>query len=407
MKQHYITISAICWILLLLTSAMWNIWQLRHAHQAQHLKVARSFFGLVVTIREWNAQLGGVYAPITPHLQPNPYLDTTNRELYPPDGPVLTKVNPAYMTRLLAALAAEKQDVRFRISSLQPVNPSNQATAWERQALLAFEQQAQEFYTWDQQAQTFTYMAPLIAEASCLTCHAQYGSQLNEIRGGISVSFSTPPVNLNPILFSHSLIMLVGLVAMHIVGQQLLHAFAELEARSQLDGLTQVFNRGYFDAHLKHEFKRAQRHNRPFSVILGDVDNFKAYNDLYGHQAGDHCLQIVANTLQLVASQTDGFVARYGGEEFVLILPNTAASSAHSIAEQARIAVERLAIRHPGGVADGYVTLSLGVAIWHPDDYAAATMLARADKSLYQAKQSGRNCVVVASEMPALMLDCT
>lgn len=396
MKRHYVSVSVVGWIGLLLLSAMWNIWQTQRAQEEQHLHVARSFFGLIVTMREWNALMGGVYAPISEHLQPNPYLDVPRRELYPPGGPVLTRVNPAYMTRLIAALAQEKQGVQFHITSLEPVNPNNRATAWETEALLTFEQQASEFSRWDRQAATFSYMAPLVTQEPCLVCHAKDGYELGDIRGGISITFAAPPINLWPILLSHSIITVVGLVAIRLAGQKLTQAFRELELRSQLDGLTYVFNRGYFDARLRQEFSQAQRHAAPYAIILADVDHFKAYNDLYGHPAGDSCLQTIARTLKLLVRQTDGIVARYGGEEFVFILPNTTPSVAHAFAERVRLAVEALAMRNPGG--GGNVTLSLGVATWEVGDRSAKALLDRADRALYAAKQGGRNQVVYAHE---------
>jgi diguanylate cyclase (GGDEF)-like protein len=397
MKRHYIQMIAGGWVALLVVSLGWNISQLHTAQQQIHLGVARSFFGLVVTMQDWSSLHGGVYVPVSEHVQPNPYLEIADRDIHLPDGRFLTKVNPAYMTRLMAELAQAENQVRFHITSRRPANPGNVATAWETEALRAFEAEAREFYEWDRQAASFTYMAPLRTEEECLDCHRQHGYRVGDIRGGISISFSAPPVNLWPVGLSHGGIALVGLVAIGAAGRQLARTFGELERQSQVDGLTGLYNRSYFDTCLRHEFARGRRQRTPLSVIIGDVDSFKAYNDLYGHQAGDSCLRMIADTLRGAVRRADDVVARYGGEEFVLILPSTPAVAAHGVAERARRAVEALAISHAAGAAGRQVTLSLGVATSEGADPHAEALLARADQALYRAKREGRNRVSLSA----------
>jgi diguanylate cyclase (GGDEF)-like protein len=400
MHHRYITLSALCWLFLLALSASWNIKQIQTARQELNLHVARSFFGLIVIMRDWNALHGGVYVPVSELIQPNPYLEVPDRDIQLPDGRLLTKVNPAYMTRLVAELAQQENQVRFHITSLQPVNPANGATAWEREALLAFEAKAQEFYSWNQQTASFSYMAPLVVQAQCLSCHEQHGYALGDIRGGISVTFQAPPVSLWPVGLTHSTIALVGLVAIMLVGRQLTRTFDALERQSQVDGLTGLYNRRYFDSYLQHEFARWKRTRLPLSVVIGDVDSFKAYNDLYGHQAGDNCLRTIAGILRGVVRRSEDIAARYGGEEFVLVLPNTPTKAASNLAEQARCAVEALAIRHAGAVAGQRITLSLGLATSNDSDQNPLALLERADRALYQAKQRGKNMVVAITTEP-------
>jgi diguanylate cyclase (GGDEF)-like protein len=128
-----------------------------------------------------------------------------------------------------------------------------------------------------------------------------------------------------------------------------------------------------------------------------DIDFFKNYNDLYGHQAGDACLQDVAQAIRKKAMRPGDFVARYGGEEFVIILSGTPAAGALHIAEEIRNAVRQLEIPHAGSQVDRFVTVSLGVS---QGDASAAmkadTVLRAADAALYEAKQQGRNRVVIA-----------
>lgn len=174
--------------------------------------------------------------------------------------------------------------------------------------------------------------------------------------------------------------------------QQLKAANLELHRLASLDGLTQVANRRCFDESLNVEWRRMAREKMPLSLIMFDLDYFKRYNDTYGHQAGDACLQQVAAAVQAVLKRPADLLARYGGEEFVVILPNTSSEGAVHIAEQIQAAVRGLAIVHESSSISDHVTLSLGVACTHPVPNSSPTILiAAADKALYQAKAAGRD----------------
>jgi diguanylate cyclase (GGDEF)-like protein len=164
-----------------------------------------------------------------------------------------------------------------------------------------------------------------------------------------------------------------------------------LEELAHVDGLTGVANRRHFDAGLATEWRRAQRDGRPLSVLMIDVDHFKRFNDCYGHQDGDRCLQAVASRIKDRARRPGDLAARYGGEEFALILPSTDATGAAFLAEALRREIRDLAIIHEAGVR-GVVTVSVGVATAIPESGDGPDMLLRsADAALYQAKQSGRD----------------
>jgi diguanylate cyclase (GGDEF)-like protein len=130
--------------------------------------------------------------------------------------------------------------------------------------------------------------------------------------------------------------------------------------------------------------------------MLGDIDFFKRYNDLYGHQAGDACLSQVAGALHAGLRRPGDFVARYGGEEFAVLLPGVAAGAAPALAAALCQQVRTLALPHAGGTAAGVVSLSLGVACCDGET-ELAVLLARADAQLYRAKAAGRDCVCVES----------
>lgn len=161
------------------------------------------------------------------------------------------------------------------------------------------------------------------------------------------------------------------------------------------DSLTGLANRGAFDLSLQREWRRAQRHSQPLSLVMLDVDCFKLYNDTYGHPQGDACLKSVAATLTSGSQRSGDLVARYGGEEFVLILPATSAQGATVVANRIRQGVEALDIPHARSQVNGHVTVSVGTSTITPQPCTSAeTLVGTADEALYQAKHQGRNRVV-------------
>jgi diguanylate cyclase (GGDEF)-like protein len=166
----------------------------------------------------------------------------------------------------------------------------------------------------------------------------------------------------------------------------------KLAALNITDQLTNLVNRRGLDELLYAEWLRAMSGGRWLGIGMVDIDNFKAYNDCYGHLAGDKCLRHVADALQQSLRQED-LVARYGGEEFTMVLPGADIAMAMQVAERARSVVEALALPHKS-VASGVVTISIGVASEVPGPgKTAKKLLDRADKALYRAKSEGRNCV--------------
>ncbi len=159
-----------------------------------------------------------------------------------------------------------------------------------------------------------------------------------------------------------------------------------------VDSLTGIANRRYFDEFLKQELKRAARENLFLSLLLLDIDYFKRYNDFYGHQAGDVCLQKVAQALNNSVKRPTDLVARYGGEEFAVILSNTNINGASHIASIICENIQNLQIPHQGSDVSEYVSVSIGVATFEClNNISPISLIKAADKLLYQAKEQGRN----------------
>jgi len=166
-----------------------------------------------------------------------------------------------------------------------------------------------------------------------------------------------------------------------------------LESISYLDGLTGIPNRRKFDEQFELTWNIAKRDHIPISIIMIDIDNFKLYNDDYGHQVGDECLIQIAQGLSEVIVRKTDLIARYGGEEFVCILPNTDETAAFLIAENLRNKIIKLQIPHMKGRDGNILTISLGVATSIPKikDSDYSELIKDADRALYKSKKNGRN----------------
>ena len=163
---------------------------------------------------------------------------------------------------------------------------------------------------------------------------------------------------------------------------------------SSLDGLTEIANRRQFDKALRSEWARAVRESTPLALVLADIDYFKAYNDRYGHQAGDECLKVIAHVLEGFCRRGGDLAARYGGEEFALLLPGTRLPSALAVTKSIKEEIMAVKIEHKASPVAGVVTASFGVTSMVPRREFKPDMLVEiADKALYKAKDAGRNRV--------------
>ncbi len=170
-----------------------------------------------------------------------------------------------------------------------------------------------------------------------------------------------------------------------------------LQKISKLDGLTGIPNRRFYDEKLQQEWDIALSNHQSISLLMIDIDYFKLYNDAYGHQQGDYCLQEVANSLQQTLKESNHFVARYGGEEFSVIIRNSDEKSTFQVAEKLRANIEALNIPHIHSAIGPFLTISIGMAIFQPtSDVSLHDLMNYADRALYETKRNGRNTVHIS-----------
>ena len=182
--------------------------------------------------------------------------------------------------------------------------------------------------------------------------------------------------------------------------RQLMAANLELQRLTQVDGLTDLSNRRYFDEYLAAEWARSIRTQSILSLLMIDVDNFKRYNDAYGHLAGDEVLRKVASVVQTTCRRPTDLGARFGGEEFAMILPTTSLTGAQLMGLKTRQAIKDLRLPHKTSAIDDHVTVSIGGASTIPQLSQSPTMLIdAADKALYRAKAEGKDRVVVHARL--------
>ncbi|MDO8344150.1 MAG: diguanylate cyclase [Cellvibrio sp.] len=167
---------------------------------------------------------------------------------------------------------------------------------------------------------------------------------------------------------------------------------AELEALSQLDSLTQIYNRRTFNELAQQQWALAKRHQQPISALMIDVDHFKLFNDHYGHPAGDTCLKKVTHAINSCLHRSTDILGRYGGEEFIVLLPETDAKGAMRVAQAISEALENIQIRHDVSPSSTYVTASIGGATClRTTGHDLEELIKNADRALYKAKRAGRN----------------
>ncbi len=274
----------IIWVMVITISFSWNYYIIRSGTLELVMNKAHSFFSQIVVTRAWNSSHGGIYVPVTVKTQPNPYLSDSLRDVVTIDGLKLTKINPAFMTRQIAEINNVENELRFHITSLNPIRPGNIADQWENKVLKGFERNKDEILELVQNdsVSEYRYMAPLITAKSCLKCHAVQGYEEGDIRGGISISFPSALYTNSQesqtfyLLTAHLLILILGLAGLAKYYKTTSHYFSvikikndELETernllrQANLDLSRLVAEKDKFFSILAHDLRN------PFNGFLG------------------------------------------------------------------------------------------------------------------------------------------
>lgn len=402
-RQNTFLVSLL-WTLLIASSFAWNYTQAKREQERLALHTARSLFNHIIFTCRWNARYGGVYVPVSKTPSGEPSLPVPKETIRVNASLSLTKIDPALMTKQIAEIAQEK-NIRYDIISSRPINSMTKATEEEEIILHKFQTGLEEegkFITTAENT-SFSYIAPLKVKPVCLQCHNKQKYKEGDIMGGIRIVMPYARHSfLDPLLFAHIGITLMGLLGILVAGIRLSRAYAIIQRQAIFDALTGIPNRLNFAEHIVKEYSRSSRTKESLAVIMCDIDHFKAYNDTYGHNSGDKCLQKVAQTIKNSLVRPGDFCARYGGEEFVVILADTSYKGAIHVAERIRFNIIKLQIAHEKSLPLQLVTLSLGIATTADQPLNSyEDLLKNADTALYEAKRKGRNRVESYSDIPA------
>ncbi len=240
--RYYLATMLVALLVFTSASLYYNLQKVEREAEQLARFVGQSFFQAVMAMRDWNTGHGGVYVPLAPNTRPNEYLADPEREVTCGNGMHLTKVNHAQMVRLIARLLDSESGVSIRMTSLTPLRPANAPDPWEKQALSALVDErieAQEVLEISGGRKFFRYMEPLRAEAACLTCHSEH-SRTDEIRGGISISFSFEPFQ-NMVNRAKNQIWLVHITGFSVT--LLITAFLGLKLVSSVGALRESLGR--------------------------------------------------------------------------------------------------------------------------------------------------------------------
>lgn len=309
--------------------------------------------------------------------------------------------NPSLVTKELSELPCRSDNVRYKMTSLNPINPDNAPDDFEKQALTQFEQGVREVNVLEKEngQDVYRYMAPLVTDETCLTCHAQQGYVIGDIRGGIAVSIQAGELTLK--LTQARMFMILaglGVIALVVASiwyisrffiRDLQEAQQALANMASTDFLTGLANRMTGIQILKKEISRVSRTNAPLSIALIDLDHFKRINDTFGHNVGDEVLKSFSSILQQNIRKYDTG-CRYGGEEFLLIMPQTNHSEALIIANRILQSLESTHISTSKGNIN--ISISAGVVQIQANENSDQC-IDRADNLLYEAKNNGRGKV--------------
>jgi diguanylate cyclase (GGDEF)-like protein len=410
-------IILVLWTGLVTMSLLWNLWQQEATIKAIATNQANAFIDKDLAVRSWASSHGGVYVRPTPETPPNIYLHVPDRDVVTTNGIALTLMNPAYITREIHTRFAEQHDVFGHMTSLQVINPANAPDDWEREGLERFAAGDVRDHVgiYDSAGKPYLrLMRPMHMEETCLSCHVGNGIKVGDVRGGITASVPLAPIRDNAsglvlqLALSHLSFWIIGAAgigwvcrrSLHI-DRQRRHSEAERQAlyvQATHDALTGLFNRRYMDEVLEREVHRSQRSHSPLCVAMLDIDHFKTFNDLHGHEAGDEVLRALAACL-LRGLRKGDIACRFGGEEFAIIMPDACAAEVESRLHELTGSIRDIRVQGKHGSHLPRITVSIGVAeLIDESAQDAKSLLYMADQALYQAKNQGRDRIAFHSK---------
>lgn len=353
-------------------------------------------------LRRWIGGHGGVYVEVDDQIKPNALLaHVPERDVETPSGRKLTLLNsPAILRAIFREFSNDEGD-QIRLVSYQPLNPLNAPDDWEKVALEKLEvgeDKVQAFQTAGEES-IFRLMFPMKVEPKCLNCHPYEATHKQQVVGGLSIIVDKTPYNRVSESLKQKIgigylgiwaLGLFGMTVFDLIGARLLR---QIEFSATHDSLTRLLNRREIDHLLNQACYRAGRYGNSFSVMMLDIDYFKRVNDIYGHQAGDQALSMVAEIIRATIRKTDK-VGRYGGEEFLIVDSNTSEEGAKKQAWRLNKAIKAASIDLSDGKSFS-ITVSIGVSSCSSDINSAEALVKAADKALYRAKTQGRDRVCV------------
>lgn len=368
---------------------------------------AAIYADLINHTKIWNFGYGGVYVEKKGGVESNIFLRQLGiaDDVKAEGGRTFSLRNHAIMIKEISRNSELHDGVKFRIISRKPLDPGNTPDPFENQALASLEAGAANYYRLFQQpasAPVFRYLVPLYVDKTCLECHRTAGYRVGSVIGAISVSLPAKKL-LQETDATRLLLVLAALAAIgSLVGvtyfltwrlaiklDDVQHSLKKL---ATTDALTELKNRRSIMDRLEEEFQRARRLEEPLSLILIDIDHFKTINDRFGHIFGDLVLKTVA-ALMKGALRSYDIIGRIGGEEFLIISPASSREDSAALAERLLNRIRHEIISD--GSAEAAITVSAGVAMLTDGDDAPGMLLKRADAAMYQAKEKGRNRVVI------------
>lgn len=365
---------------------------------------AAAYYDLIIHTKEWNAGYGGVYVEKRRGVTSSSYLHQAkiDADLHVPGGREFTLRNHAMMTAEISRMSEKSDGVKFRLVSMTPLDPANTPDNLEKASIRRFEAGEKEYAGLSaDHPQMYRLIKPMNVDKSCLECHKSRKYAIGDVMGAISITLPAEPVlaenrATKALLISWAVATMCLLASStYFLTRRLLIKLDEvrnnLVLQATTDELTGLMNRRNILKRLDEELQRAVRLQERLCIMIIDLDHFKRINDTHGHLFGDVVLKSAAASFRDTVRSYD-IIGRIGGEEFLIISPGVDMEEAIGLADRVRMRVSELEFRQ--GEQKITVTLSVGATFLESSDLGIVSMMKRADRALYQAKEQGRNRVV-------------